>query len=215
MKTTMTVAVALLCAGLTASANAAITAVGGDVELIAAPVDAQLNALTSADKIRVWDELQDVTLTAALAYDADAPGVYDDESDLANLFLAAGTRVASHYVHFDSPASQEADAKGTVTFRDRIIAVIARGDKAADGGPKLDNSDFLGAPTLYSNNVGNRGLEFNTDAFTISPDGKTLTVDFRISSPGDYMRVLTAVPAPGATALAALGTLLIARRRRA
>ncbi|MCK6478161.1 MAG: hypothetical protein L6Q35_15175 [Phycisphaerales bacterium] len=212
----------VLCAGLagllclSASASAAIVGSTGQVQVISAPGDAQLEALTSADWIRAWNEQQDFVLTNELGYDAVAPGVYDQPSDLGNFGLAAGTRLASHYIHFDSPGSTAATAEGTVTFSHRIIAVICRGDNAANLNGKLDRSDFLGAPTLYSDNVEARGLELgaNADRFVISPNGKSIGVRFGITFPGDYVRVLTEVPAPSSamTAFAALG--LLGRRRR-
>ncbi|HLO41619.1 MAG TPA: hypothetical protein VK176_11400 [Phycisphaerales bacterium] len=210
----MCVAAVAACAG--GAAQGAIVSSGGAVDVIAAPADARLNVLTDSARIRAWDEQQDVELTSAVAYDASAPGIYNMLTDLGNFTLAAGQRVSSHYIHFDSPGSTAASAEGTVTFAGVILAVICRGDNSGDLLGKLDSSDYLGAPTLYSDNVEARGMELatNGDRFVISPDGKSIGVKFGITTPGDYVRVLTVVPAPGAACLAGLSILGCVRRRR-
>lgn len=202
------------CAG--GVAQGAIVSSAGAVDVIAAPADARLNVLTDSTRIRAWDEQQDVVLSAAMAYDAWAPGAYNMTSDLGNFFLAAGERISSHYIHFDSPGNSAANAEGSVTFAGRIIAVVCRGDNGGDLSGKLDSSDFLGAPTLYSDSVEARGMELtgNADRFLISPDGKTIGVKFGITSPGDFVRVITVVPAPAGAALLGLGVLVMSRRRR-
>lgn len=211
---TMCVVGVAACAG--GSAQGSIVSSTGAVEVIATPADARINVLTDGAKIRAWDEQQDVVLSSALGYDAWAPGVYDAPGDLGSFTLAAGERIASHYLHFDSPGSNAATAEGSVTFSGRIIAVICTGDNASNLFGKLDASDFLGAPTLYSDNVEARGLELsaNADRFTISADGLTIGVKFVIGAPGDYVRVITVVPAPGAGLLAGVGLCALARRRR-
>ncbi len=214
MKTALgfSITASLLCV---ASSHAAIVAVGGDAQLISAPVDARLNALTSNDYVRVWNEKQAFTLATNLRVDAVSPGTYNGAGDLGVFNIAGGTTVNSHYIHFDSPGSTRANAEGFVTFDAVILGVICVGD-ANSTAKTLDNSDFLGAPTLYSNNVNNRGLELsaNGDNFTISNDGLSIRFNFAISSPGDYMRVITAVPTPGSLAILGLASLGTSRRRR-
>lgn len=206
---------ALSCAVIAATAGtsvASIIGVSGASTLIAQPADARLNVLTSSTQVYVWNEAQNVTLTQNLRADAVAPGAYDADADLANVQIAAGTSVSSHYIHFDSPGSTAERAEGTVTFDAVILGVIVENGA---GARRLDNSDFLGAPTLFSTNVNARGLELsaNGDRFVISADGKTLGYRFAISTPGDYVRVITA-PTPGAAALAGVGALVGLRRRR-
>lgn len=158
MKTALLSTVALLA--IAGSTQAAIVGVAGDAQLIAAPADARINQLTDNDWVRVWNERQNVTLENALRVDAVAPGTYDGAGDLGVFNIAAGTTVNSHYIHFDSPGSTRASAQGAVTFDGVILGVICVGDGILSA-KTLDNSDFLGAPTLYSNNVANRGLELN------------------------------------------------------
>jgi hypothetical protein len=188
----------------------AIIAVGGSVQQIAQPGDARLNVLTSTTIVYAWNEAQNFTLDRNVKIDAQAPGLYDQAGDLINGVLNQGTVVNSHYVHFDTPGSTGGSARGRVQFDGQILGVIVRN---AAGTRHLDQSDFLGAPTLFSQNVNARGLEFNTDAFRIVIAGDAIEFEFDISSPGDYMRIIT-VPTPGSLGLAGVGLLAIARRRR-
>lgn len=203
-----------VAAAIAGSAHASIVATTGAAELIAAPADARLNALTSATSVRVWDELQNIVLADPLRANAREPGLYDANSDLDEVVIPRGSVVSSHYIHFDSPGSTQARAEGSVTFDAPIAGVMVLGDSGANR--FLDNSDFLGAPTLYPDNVSARGLELsaNGDRFSISADRRTVTFSFAISNPGDYMRVVT-IPAPGAMALAGASGLIALRRRRA
>lgn len=196
--------------------NAAIVGVAGDVQFIAAPADARINALTSSDWVRVWNEQQNVTLTSGVIVDARTPGLYDQEADLGTFELHVGTAISSHYIHFDSPGDAAAGATGVVRFSHRILGVIVRGDNEANLNGRLDRTDYLGAPTLYSDNIRNRGLELDPDWFRILNDGRGVEFHFQIKSPGDYMRVITEAPAPGAASLVGLASLAgLARRRRA
>lgn len=197
------------------AASASIVGVSGDALKIAQPADARFNQLISSDTVYVWDEAQDFALTAGLNANARNAGLYNGFGDLEVFQIAAGERVASHFIHFDSPGSQAEQARGTVTFDAEILGVICINES---GDRHLDDSDFLGAPTLFSHGNNNRGLELssNGDRFSISPDGKSIEFYFTIASPGDYMRVVTKVPSPGSLALlGASGLVGISRRRLA
>jgi hypothetical protein len=207
---------AIGAAALASAAQAGIVGVGGDAQWIAAPVDARINALTSSEFVRVWNEQQAVAVRAGgLTVDHDGtPGLVNNNSMLSDIVIAAGQIVSSHYIHFDSPGTVSASAKGFVTFDQDIIGVIVRGDRRDDGRNRLDQSDWLSSGTLYSDGVRNRGMELSQgEFFQISPNRRTLAFSFNISNPGDFVRVIT-VPSPGSAALAVLGGLAIARRRR-
>ncbi len=194
-------------------ASGSIVSVGGAASQIAQPADARFNQLTSTSLVYVWNEAQDFALTSGLAANARAAGLYNGFGDLENFQISAEQRVNSHFIHFDSPGSQAGTARGTVTFDGDILGVICVNES---GQRDLDNSDFLGSPTLFSHGNNNRGLELASagDRFSISADLRTIEFNFAISSPGDYIRVVTQVPAPGSLALIGAGGLVAARRRR-
>jgi hypothetical protein len=117
--------------------------------------------------------------------------------------LDAGTFVRSFYVWFDPLRTGR--MRGTVTFANDILAVITANGELAD-------TDYLGNPNINYLNKGARGLE-GPDTFSVS--GKTLTVDFRASSPGDFVRVMTSVPEPSTWMMIILGFGLIGAALRA
>ncbi|NNL99731.1 MAG: hypothetical protein HKO62_03200 [Gammaproteobacteria bacterium] len=125
--------------------------------------------------------------------------------------IPAGTRVTSYYVAFDPGATT--DLVGTIDFPGPILGVLT-------GVDTLTDTDLLGNPTASYLNPSLRGLEAAEDSLTVN--GNQLSVDFRASSPGDYVRVLIAAPAPATvpavpwwmlTALLAGCALMVVRRR--
>src|SRR6266542_1363886 len=144
-----------------------------------------------------FDEDQNILLLAPLTVDV-GPNP-----------LPAGTTVASHYVFFDPGPGEQ--VIGTVDFDADVLAIMT-------STATLAASDFLANTGVNYLNPGNRGLEPG-DSVTISGPRQILFDTFA-SSPGDYVRVLTAfsptaaaVPEPGSlallgTGLAALGALL-------
>lgn len=198
-------------AGCVASlSNAAIVSVGGQVTQIAQPLDARFNVLTNPSTAYCWNEIQNFALDRSVAIDAFAPGTYNQLGDLVSASLSTGTVVSSHYIHFDVAPQTSASIQGRVRFDAQIIGVIVLNEA---GARHLDDSDFLGAPTLFTTGSNNRGLEFATDAFRLTIAGDTIEFDLSITQPGDFIRVLT-VPAPGIASFAGLVGLTIARRRR-
>lgn len=212
------VPVAGVCIGfvVTPVASGAIIATTGAAVQIATPASALPETITSDTQVFAWDEDQLVTLPGPLALNAVASGVYNNTAMLGVFNLPAGTRVASHYIHFDpvAPEVLTSTASGTVTFDADIIGVIMIGD----GGPTyLDDSDYLGSATLYPDGLVIRGMELsaNSDTFGISPSRRVLSFNFTASNPGDAIRVITEqVPAPGGLALIGIGGACAGLRRR-
>ena len=157
-----------------------------------------------------FDEGQNIVITAPLQVDDLANGLGGGTGPGT---LAKNTVVASHYVFFDPKGVTS--QKGTVSFDSNILAVISSTGKLAA-------SDFLIHTGVNYLNPTDRGLEAG-DFVTIT-GLKQISVNWTASSPGDYVRVLTAfspaatVPEPSDMALtlsgmACLGFIL--RRRTA
>ena len=157
-----------------------------------------------------FDEEQNIVLPGMLNVDDLADGL---GGGMGAGSLAAGTLAASHYIFFDPGPSQSME--GTIEFDADILAVIFGRDNllASDG---LANTGVVYLnPTL-------RGLEAG-DTVTIT-GLRTIALDWTASTPGDYIRVLTAfspgaqnaVPEPVTATLGALGlgALAMATRRR-
>ena len=148
-----------------------------------------------------FDEDQNILLSAALTVDVGTSPI------------PAGTIVASHYIFFDPGPSQH--IIGTVNFDSDVLAIIT-------STANLAASDFLANTGVNYLNPAARGLEAG-DSVTISGPQQIL-FDTVASSPGDYVRVLTAfspaaaaTPEPGSIVLLGSGLALIgallARRR--
>ncbi|WP_457420105.1 PEP-CTERM sorting domain-containing protein [Roseateles sp. P5_E7] len=149
-----------------------------------------------------FDESQNIELTSA-ALDLDIGAT-----------IAIGTKVASHYIFFD-PANTNPTAHiiGTVDFDSDVLGIITSTGL-------LLLSDILANTGVTYQNPGLRGLEAGD---TVAISGvRQISFDTFASSPGDYVRVITAfspgavIPEPASIALvlAALAGVGIARRRR-
>lgn len=129
--------------------------------------------------------------------------------------LQEGTLVSSHYVAFD-PGDVTRNSV-TIDFDTEILGVVV-------GNKRLIATDFLGADGVAYDSFRFRGREWR-DHYTISADGKSITLKYRANSPGDYVRIITAgtgtpppppppppaAPEPGAALLFGLGAALVAR----
>lgn len=136
------------------------------------------------------DEAQNTVLAATVAVDGGS--------------VAAGTSVDSHLLWFDPKISQRVQA--SVTFSGRILGVIITQSGL------LATNDLLGLAGVTYLMPRLVGLE-GADLFSIN--GNVLMVDWRASTPGDHIRVITAtVPVPAAGGLLALGLLGLAAMRR-
>lgn len=139
-----------------------------------------------------FDEDQNIMLTAPLVVNVGSSPI------------PAGTIVASHYVFFDPGPSEH--MIGTVTFDSDVLGIITTTTALAA-------SDFLANTGVNYLNPGARGLEAG-DSVTISAPQQILFDTFA-SSPGDYVRVLTAfspsaaAPEPGTLVLLGGGLMAL------
>jgi hypothetical protein len=141
-----------------------------------------------------FDEDQNILLAAPLTVDVGSSPI------------PAGTLVASHYIFFDPGPSQH--IIGTVDFDADVLAIMT-------STATLAASDFLANTGVNYLNPGLRGLEVG-DSVTINGTRQILFDTFA-SSPGDYVRVLTAfsptaaaVPEPGSLSLLGSGLIALA-----
>ena len=195
--------------GGTVTGGSAQAAGGGFVKLTPplanplGPANSVGNNTFQTPNLYGFDEDQNIVLSAPLMVNVGASP------------LPIGTTVASHYVFFDPGPSQS--IVGTVDFDSDVLAIITSTRNLAD-------SDFLANTGVNYLNPGARGLE-GGDSVTIS-GARQILFDAVASSPGDYVRVLTAfspggetvIPEPGSAALMLIGfggvAALAARTRR-
>lgn len=177
------------------SAFAAFGIVGttGNVVETAQPASATVGTLESNSNVSVWFE-SNGALASAVSTDASAPGTYSTFASLTGGSIASGTNVSSYMLHSDTVGSAHVQFSGSVTFSGKILGVIVLNKN-------LVASDFL-TMTSHSNHK-SRGYEMGSDRFTISADGKTLTLNrLDTSTIQDEMRIITAVvPEPASIAI--------------
>lgn len=156
-----------------------------------------------SDHLHAFNERQNVRLGSNLKTDTGRT-------------ISAGTHVSSHYVFFDPFRGRQS---GFVEFSGRILGIMTSwgGLMGTDKALGLDDVTYL-FPRL-------RGLERRDTAEIDAENENRMLVNWRASSPGDYVRVITegdkdygdvsAVPLPasGFLLLGALG-FMAARRRR-
>ena len=191
------------------SAQAAITSVAGQAVQIAPPAITTVGALAGPPAY-CWNEMSGVSSTALLV------------NTVGNGTFTAGSWgpaiisgvFDSHMIHFDA-ATGVASVTGTATFSGNIIGVIYQNTL-------LDISDGpLGAPGtsyLTGNPLRSHSANLGSSSYTVAGNTINFTL-WAYAFPGHQnyiseLRVLTAVPAPGAAALLALAGVAGRRGRR-
>jgi hypothetical protein len=168
---------------------------GGFVELSAPIGNVGFNNQQSLN-LFAFNELQSILLGSDLGIDIGDTG-----------FIAAGTRISSHYVFFDPLLAER--AVGYVEFDAPILGIITSTGLLAA-------SDWLGDPSANYLSPSHRGLEAADVALVNKFLPNMLVVDLHAITPGDYLRVITAaVPEPETYALMLAGMGLIGLRLRA
>lgn len=194
-------AVVLMCS----HAGASIIGVSGGVTHLLTPPAGPTSALPPPSTF-AWDEQQNISVTA-LAMDMGAgPWVAPPASPAAYTGV-----ISSHMIHWTTDHSG-ISASGSVQFNAPILGVMFSGNRLAMSDP------ICGLPpTSYLSGHPGRLLDIGSTIRILPGSLDTLHFDFVSGSPGHEfteVRVITAVPAPGALALLGVGGLIAARRRR-
>jgi hypothetical protein len=167
-------------------------------DIIAAPPSVINNPPGAVnDHQQGFNEQQSVLLAIALAVDGG--------------LIPAGTLVSSHMIFMNTLGGVFAADSETWTFDGLILGVMS------DNGGTLEaaSSALLGAlGTIYPGGFTNRGLEVN-DSYIVA--GNMLTLTDSVSSPGDWIRIITLatpVPEPSTLLLLAMGLAAFAGTSR-
>lgn len=242
-------ALGFVCAGAVSGQAAVIDAIGGASRIVdtsgGTKVVSQGAAPTILSGADVPGDVNDDAAynTGIQAFDEVQNFVLANDLNVDNGgTISAGTTVSSHMVFLNSgPGNNKllivhgagGDKENDVSFQfdGEILGVMSD----YDGGSEIDSSSFLGADsTVYPTTAFDaRGLEGDTpwipgdkknDWYSFTDD--TISVGFRVTEPGDWIRVITAgtppgplAPVPVPASILLLGTALggfglMARRRR-
>lgn len=175
---------------------AGVAATSGAVQLGAAPSSVAPGQNESNTVIRLFVERLDEPLSTGLDVDMSSHyTTWDPPIGATPASIPSSTVVSSYYLQLD-PLSGFRRLKGSVTFDEPILGVIAQGL------PDIDNlgaSNFLGFPTtIYPSGVNYVGIETTTDNLRLYPTSLSLDIA-TISTGVDHVRVITAAtgtPAP-------------------
>ncbi len=226
--------------GLVLAAGAAIASVlsatSASALLLSVSTDTTSNLGVTAniiDPIPVGFQVMDATVfnTAQQGFNENQNYLLTEDLMVDGGVIEAGTRVASHmiFLNRENELSTNHISHNDVkwTFSHKILGIMTDSPGLAEG----LSSSFLGASGVaYPTSVlvdgvavkvfDNRGLEGGGDAATYDAmiDPYSLMVSMYVTQPGDWIRVVTAVPLPAALPLYGAGVALLGfmgwRRRK-
>lgn len=147
-------------------------------------------ALEDEEHLIVFPERESTRLPHNVAVSVEAPGRYDGPFDGLTALIPAGQRVRSYLLQFNPIGRQPGNVRrliGTVTFDRPILGLIARSDQLGD------TDALLGAEGARGMGWVGRGIEIG-DSFTLSPDRRSLAIDWTAAGGVDQLRVVVAAP---------------------
>lgn len=203
---------AFLGLALVSTSEASILFTSGDVfERNTPPSSVLIGEFEHNNRARIFFETTQ-KLTSRQMVDIMFDGVYSDNTDFPQGFIPRNTNVSSYYLMSDPLDNGPKNYSGSVTFTTAILGIIVNGNR-------LNNTQYLAAPgTAYPTEGRSAELNGNSDVIAYFSGANTVFIDWRTSGSQDAIRILTAVPEPGTTALLGLGFAGIAalrlRRRR-
>lgn len=205
------------------SAQAGISNVSGPGNLITNTADMKYKADAYQDltaKVNYWTERENYTLTQDLVVSILAPGsfptTFTTHAGNENNKIANGTQIASYYMYFDPKNALGVNAK--FKFDNNILGIVTN-ERTSAANDHFMLSDYLIDPGVAAGNKSAahftaRGLEIGANEFIKFHSAKEIEIDWNASSPGDQIRVITAVPEPASMAALAIGAVAMLRRRR-
>lgn len=205
------------------SAQAGISLVSGPGNLITNTADMKYVADGYQDttlKVNYWTERENYTLTQDLVVSILTPGsfptTFTTHANNNDNKIVSGTKIASYYIYFDPKNTAGVNAK--FKFDNNILGIISneRGSAANDHFMLSDYLIDAGVPgaNIPGAHFTARGLEIGANEFIKFHNAKEIEIDWNASSPGDQIRVITAVPEPTSMAALAIGAAAMLRRRR-
>lgn len=198
-----------------ASAQAQIVSTAGSLDQVSAPASVLDDATENSTRSIIFQERSNFVLGSSLTADAVAAGLYNGPGDLTSVSIAAGTAVASYFLHTDPVGQPVTTYTGNVRFAQRILGVFALRSSLNTTDPILGAS----GTTYPTGNPLDIDREFelsNNEFFRISADQKAIEFRANTSSRMDQMRIVTeAVPEPATMLALAAGVMpLVSRLRR-
>jgi len=198
-----------------ASAAIISTSANTIVETADATDDLMPGGKDSSTNLFLLIEKEGHQLSGDLDVDHMGTGTVDANSDLVSGTINGGTYVNSYLLHHDDTGTNNHDLSTTIEFDQVIVGIQAITPGPSDTATRLDAGDAEFSFTGATYNTGDDGRRYSLnssgpDNWTISGDGKAITVNTRVANGGtDSMRILTAsaVPEPSTVVLLVLGLL--------